>query len=167
MRNGSILCDDLPQMAISRYLSYAVAGSRVQLEDWADRTTTGEARITKLEWDDGHNGTSLSFGGNLRVRIHIRFDTSVTNPIIGVVIHDSTGVPVSNIQSIHDGLYIGTASNRDQQRAHERAVAELIARQLHDRFGQGSKRRMRHSADGVDPYLVRHRDVGATRIRHH
>ena len=167
MRNGSILCDDLPQMAISRYLSYAVAGSRVQLEDWADRTTTGEACITKLEWDDGHNGTSLSFGGNLRVRIHIRFDTSVTNPIIGVVIHDSTGVPVSNIQSIHDGLYIGTASNRDQQRAHERAVAELIARQLHDRFGQGSKRRMRHSADGVDPYLVRHRDVGATRIRHH
>jgi len=112
LRNGSIVCDDVPQMAISRYLSDAVAGCLIELEDWADRTTTGEACITKLEWDDGHNGTSLSFGGDLRVRIHIRFNTPVTNPIIGVIIHDSTGVPVSNVQSIHDGLYIGTASNQ-------------------------------------------------------
>jgi nucleotidyltransferase/DNA polymerase involved in DNA repair len=56
-----------------------------------------------------------------------------------------------------------THSN-DQKRAHERAVAELIAGQLHDRLGQESKRRMRHSADGIDPHLVRHDDVGAARV---
>ena len=56
---------------------------------------------------------------------------------------------------------------RDQKRAHERAVAELIAGQLHDRLGQGSKRRMRHSTDGIDPHLVRHGDVGAARVGHH
>jgi hypothetical protein len=44
------------------------------------------------------------------------------------------------------------------------AVAEPIAGQLHDRLGQGSKRRMRHAANGIDPHFVRHGDVAAARI---
>jgi lipopolysaccharide transport system ATP-binding protein len=111
LRNGRIACDDAPQKAISHYLSDAVSGSRVDLQAWTDRITTGEARITQLEFDDGRNGTSIIFGGDLRIRIHARFNTPLTNPTFGVIIHDAAGIPVSNAQSIHDGLCAGTVSN--------------------------------------------------------
>ena len=111
LRNGAIAYDEIPETAISHYLSDAVAGSRVDLQDWADRSATGEARITELEWDDGRNGASIMFGGDLRVRMHTRFSTPITNPIFGIIIHDATGIPVSNAQSIHDGLRAGTVSD--------------------------------------------------------
>jgi lipopolysaccharide transport system ATP-binding protein len=112
LRNGGIVCDEIPQTAISQYLSDAVASSRVDLQGWVDRNTTGEACITELEWDDGHNGTSITFGGDLRVRIHTRFSTPVTNPIFGIIIHDATGIPVSNAQSIHNGLRTGSVCDQ-------------------------------------------------------
>jgi lipopolysaccharide transport system ATP-binding protein len=111
LRNGGIACDDAPPDVISQYLSDAVAGNRVELQGWADRTTTGEARITKLEFDDGCNGTVILFGGNLRIRIHARLTASLTNPVFGVVIHDAAGVPISEVQSINEGLYTGTMSD--------------------------------------------------------
>jgi lipopolysaccharide transport system ATP-binding protein len=111
LRNGGIVCDDAPPAAISQYLSDVVAGNRVELQSWTDRTTTGEARITKLEFDDGCNGTAILFGGNLRIRIHARLTTTLTDPVFGVVIHDAAGVPISDVQSINEGLYTGTMSD--------------------------------------------------------
>jgi lipopolysaccharide transport system ATP-binding protein len=111
LRNGSIVCDDAPPAANSQYLSDAVAGNRVEVQSWADRTTTGEARITKLEFDDGCNGTVIFFGGNLRIRIHAQLTATLNNPVFGVVIHDAAGVPISNVQSINEGLYTGTMSD--------------------------------------------------------
>ena len=56
---------------------------------------------------------------------------------------------------------------RDQQRAHERAIAERIAGQLHDRLCQRPERRMRHACNRIDARLVRHRDVGAVGVGGH
>jgi lipopolysaccharide transport system ATP-binding protein len=112
LTHGSIACDDVPETAISQHLSDAVGSGRVNLEGWADRNTTGEACITEMEWDGGHNGASIMFGGDLRVRIHMRFNTPVTNPIFGVIIHDATGVPISNAQSVHAGLCAGTVCDQ-------------------------------------------------------
>jgi len=108
LKGGNIAYDGFPEAAISQHLSDAVSGGRVDLEGWADRVTSGEARITALEWDDGRNGASIMFGGDLRIVMHIHFKTPVTNPIFGVIIHDATGVPISNAQSIHVGLQPGT-----------------------------------------------------------
>jgi len=107
LKNGKIAYNGHPQTAIAQHLSDAVGGACVDLEDWADRATTGEARITRLELDDGHDGISIMFGGDLRVRIHTRVTTPLTNPIFGIIIHDATGVPISNAQSNHDGLHAG------------------------------------------------------------
>jgi hypothetical protein len=111
VRDGRIICDDAPQTVIAHHLSDAVTGNRVvNLEAWADRITTGEARIVELEFDDGHNQSSIFFGGDLRIRMRVRFATPATNPVFGLVIHDATGIPLSDVQSIHDGLQVGTVS---------------------------------------------------------
>jgi lipopolysaccharide transport system ATP-binding protein len=118
LKNGSIACDDTPQTVISQYLSDAVAGCRVELQDWTDRITTGEARITELELDDACNGAAIVFGGNLRIRIHARLTTPLTNPVFGVIIHDAAGVPISNVESNHEGLYTGTVVDEVVVEAH-------------------------------------------------
>jgi lipopolysaccharide transport system ATP-binding protein len=111
LKNGMVFCDDTPQATVSQHLSDAMSGSGVvTLDGWTDRITTGEARITKLEYDDGQNSSSIIFGGDLRIRIHARFATPATNPVFGVVIHDSAGIPVSDVRSMHDGLCAGTVS---------------------------------------------------------
>ena len=56
---------------------------------------------------------------------------------------------------------------RDQQRAHERAIAERIAGQLHHRLGQRPERRVRHAGHRIDAHLVRHGDVGAVGVGGH
>jgi lipopolysaccharide transport system ATP-binding protein len=112
LKDGIVTCDAIPQTAISQYLSDAVGTSRVTLDGWTDRSTTGEARITELEIDDGNNGASIIFGKPLRIRIHARFPTPLTNPVFGIIIHDAAGVPVSNVQSAHDGLYPGIVSDQ-------------------------------------------------------
>jgi lipopolysaccharide transport system ATP-binding protein len=130
LKNGKIAYDAVPQTAISHYLTDAVKGCRVNLEGWTDRITTGEARITQLEFDDGKNGTAILFGGDLRVRIHARFSTSLTNPTFGIIIHDAAGVPVSNAQSIHDGLHPGTVSDQLMVEAYFRNLSLYPGRYL-------------------------------------
>jgi lipopolysaccharide transport system ATP-binding protein len=111
LRNGKVTGNDAPATVISQYLSDAVCGNRVNLEGWRDRITSGEACIMQLEFDDGDNGASIRFGGDLRIRMHARFAEPLVNPVFGVIIHDAQGVPVSNVQSIHDGLCASAVSD--------------------------------------------------------
>jgi len=108
---GEISFDGPPQTAVSRYLSATSGSSCVNLENWADRTTNGEARITELQIDGQDNTAALLFGQDLRIRIHARCKTPLTNPTFGIVIHDATGAPISNIQSTHSGLRTGILSD--------------------------------------------------------
>ena len=110
LKNGKITHDDVPQTIISHHLSDAVTGGRVNLEGWQDRVGSGEARITELEYDDGRNRSSIFFGGDFRIRMHVRFATPTINPVFGMIVHDAAGIPLSDIQSIHDGLQTGTVS---------------------------------------------------------
>jgi lipopolysaccharide transport system ATP-binding protein len=110
LKGGRIALDEASQPVISHYLSDAVSSNKIDLESWIDRITTGEARIIALEYDDGRNGTSITFGGNLRIRIRARFPTPARDPVFGFVIHDGTGVPLSDFCSAHDGLHAGVVS---------------------------------------------------------
>jgi lipopolysaccharide transport system ATP-binding protein len=110
LRHGRIVCDGVPQLTISSYLSDVVVGNCVNLGNWRDRITTGDACITELRLDDGHEGPTIVFGEDLRICIRTRFTTVVKDPIFGVIIHDSSGEPVSNAQSTHDGLNVSEAA---------------------------------------------------------
>jgi lipopolysaccharide transport system ATP-binding protein len=111
LKNGVITCDAAPETTVARHLSDAVSGTRVCTEKWTDRVTTGEACITELEFDDGLNGSAIVFGGNLRIRIRIRFTAPLSNPIFGVIIHDAAGIPISMLESSHEGLCAGEVSD--------------------------------------------------------
>jgi len=110
LKEGQLAHDDEPQTVVSHYLSDAMIDSRVNLEDWKDRIGNGEARITRLEYDDGRDSNSIFFDGDLRVRIHARFSKPTTNPVFGVVIHDASGAPMTDVRSFHDGLDAGTVT---------------------------------------------------------
>ena len=88
-----------------------------------DRLSSGEAKITRLEYDDGEGGHKLFFGGRFRLRLRVRLYKRIKNPIVGLVIHDSAGMPITNPLSIHSGL-------RVQTRASE-MIVEMMIPNLH------------------------------------
>jgi len=122
LSHGKVDFEGPPVTAISQYLSGVNGSSRVNLESWANRTTNGEARITELQIDGGDNTALLFFGKDLQIRIHARCNTALANPVFGIVIHDATGVPISNIQSTHSGLCTGII--------YDTVVAEVILTKL-------------------------------------
>jgi lipopolysaccharide transport system ATP-binding protein len=106
-RAGRVIGDGKPQEMIAEYLSDARSSKKVHLADWGDRKTTGEARIEEVEFVLDGDKAAVPLGGELTVRIHSRFRMSVLDPVFGVVIHDSTGIPLVDTRSIHDGLRLG------------------------------------------------------------
>ena len=110
IQSGRVTVDGQPETVIGSYLSDAGMGSRVDLANWKDRITSGEARITELEIGDASKGSAITFGGELRVKIHARFNVTVVDPSFGVVVHDSGGTPLLLMRSVHDGLRLGGVS---------------------------------------------------------
>ena len=107
IRSGRLAAIGETASIVAAYLSDARKDSRIALVDWADRITSGEARITKLEVGDDSEGNGVTFGQDFRFRLHATFNRSLTNPTFGLVIHDASGVPLVNLQSIHEGLRSG------------------------------------------------------------
>jgi lipopolysaccharide transport system ATP-binding protein len=62
LRAGRILADGETTSTVATYLSDVHKESSISLVDWADRNTTGEARITKLEVGDDAAGNHVLFG---------------------------------------------------------------------------------------------------------
>ena len=110
IQSGRVSADGPPETVIGGYLSDARIGSRIALADWKDRTTSGEARIIELEIGNGCKGNAITFGGELSVKIHARFDVTLVDPSFGVIVHDSGGTPLLLMRSIHDGLRLGGVS---------------------------------------------------------
>jgi lipopolysaccharide transport system ATP-binding protein len=107
MRSGRLVASGETTSIIAAYLSEARKENRITLVDWTDRITTGEARITKLEVGDDAAGNHVAFGQDFRFRIHATFKEPLADPTFGMIIHDATGVPLVNLQSIHEGLRLG------------------------------------------------------------
>jgi lipopolysaccharide transport system ATP-binding protein len=110
IQSGQVSADGLPETVIAGYLSDARTESRVALTDWKDRTSSGEARIIELEIGNSSNGNTITFGGELKIKIHARFDATLVDPSFGVIVHDSAGMPLLNMRSIHDGFRVGGVS---------------------------------------------------------
>ncbi len=107
IRAGRITASGGTASIVATYLSDVRQESRVSLVDWADRNTTGEARITKLEVGDDAAGNRITFGQDFRFRIHATFKEPFADPSFGLMIHDTTGVPLANVHTVHQGMRLG------------------------------------------------------------
>jgi lipopolysaccharide transport system ATP-binding protein len=107
LRSGRLAASGETTSIISAYLSEARRENRIALADWTDRITSGEARITKLEVGDDAAGNDVAFGQDFRFRIHATFKEPLADPTFGLIIHDASGVPLANVQTIHQGLRLG------------------------------------------------------------
>ena len=107
LRAGRILADGETTSTVAAYLSDVHKESSISLVDWADRNTTGEARITKLEVGDAAAGNHVLFGQDLRFRIHATFNGPFADPSFGLIIHDASGVPLITVDTIHQGIRLG------------------------------------------------------------
>lgn len=111
LKNGRLHADGASAMVVNEYLSDAKGGHTITLDDWKDRSTTGEARITKVEISDGVGSTgSVAFGGELVIRIHAIVSEPLVDPLFGVLVHDPIGEPLLDVRSQHDGLRLGRVS---------------------------------------------------------
>ena len=107
IRNGSLAASGATSAIVNEYLSDARKEAKFALVDWADRITTGEARITNFEVGIGDSGNHVALGEDLHFRIHARFTTSMSNPTFGLIIHDSAGIPIANVHTFQNGLRFG------------------------------------------------------------
>jgi lipopolysaccharide transport system ATP-binding protein len=107
MRAGSVSADGPTSEVLGEYLSDALNGSHVVLADWADRTTSGEARITGMEVTDENGTGAILVGGKLKVTIRARFEKPLVDPTFGLIIHDITGAALLDLRSIHCGSHFG------------------------------------------------------------
>jgi len=107
MRAGRLTAAGETTSLIASYLSEARKENMIGLVDWTDRTTSGEATITKLEVGDDAAGNHVAFGQDFQFRIHATFKEPLADPTFGLIIHDVSGVPLANVQSIHQGLRLG------------------------------------------------------------
>jgi lipopolysaccharide transport system ATP-binding protein len=107
MRSGRLEASGETTSIIAAYLSEARKENRIALVDWTDRITSGEARITKLEVGDDAGGNHIAFGQDFRFRIHATFKEPLADPTFGLIIHDVSGMPLANVQTIHQGLRLG------------------------------------------------------------
>ncbi len=109
LKNGDIADDGATAEVVQSYLSDAIQGNTVDVRDWKDRVTTGEARITKVEIQDssGELG-SVEIGGELVVRIHLSINVPLRDPSLGLLIHDPMRQPLLDLRSTHTGLKLGS-----------------------------------------------------------
>jgi lipopolysaccharide transport system ATP-binding protein len=109
LKGGVLVATGKPSDVIRQYLSDSQEGSSVDIRDWRDRLTSGEARLTRLEISDGSGNptTSIPVNGTVRFTFHAEFYNSILNPCFGVLIYSGFGEPLLDIRSIHSGLEIG------------------------------------------------------------
>jgi len=114
LEQGQIACDGETSQVIGHYLSDAITASRVSLEDWGDRVTSGEGRLKEFEIFDGTGSPTnrVSIGDAVGFAIHAELFRPFFDPCFALIIHNSLGEPILNLRSLHDGLRFGMVQGR-------------------------------------------------------
>ena len=111
LTSGRIEAEGTPEEVVCRYLTDAKRGQTVSLAEWRDRSTTGEARITRVDIEDSEGAAgSVAVAGELVIRIHAEINEPLVDPLFGIMIHDAAGEPLLDVRSNHDGLRLGRVS---------------------------------------------------------
>ncbi len=106
LKQGRVHLSGPPATVVAEYLSESRPQSTHALETWPDRMGTGEARVLRLSISDqsGTPTTVFRLGDTICFHLETSFQTPVTNPNFGVVIHAASGEALLDPESIHDGL---------------------------------------------------------------
>lgn len=109
LRQGQVFMSGSPSEVIGEYLSEVGTESFVDLENWTDRSGSGEARLTRMEviGADGRQTSTVQFGSSVQIRLRARFNEPMIDPCFGVVIHSGVGEHLMDIRSNHEGLATG------------------------------------------------------------
>ena len=108
LQGGRMRAAGTPGEVVCKYLADAKDGRSISLADWKDRSTTGEALITKVEIEDGSGAPgSVPVGGELVIRLVSTINEPLVDPLFGVMVHDSMGEPLLDLRSNHDRLRLG------------------------------------------------------------
>jgi lipopolysaccharide transport system ATP-binding protein len=106
---GTLLLDDSPRAAVSRYLKHHQTQAEVTDLSSRSRVGTGEARVTGIRFlnDLDEPQTHFRMGEPMRIEVSVRFHRTVENPTFGVNIGTDTGVRVADCRSSHYGVIAG------------------------------------------------------------
>jgi lipopolysaccharide transport system ATP-binding protein len=109
MKQGQIDKTGEPSVVVGYYLSDSRPASDLNIRDWQDRSGSGEARLVRMTVsDDTCSPTSvIPFGTTVSFDLEAEVYEPLVNPCFGVVIHASSGEPILDLQSVHDGLQVG------------------------------------------------------------
>lgn len=114
LKGGQIAGDGSPREVVSLYFSEVGRTSSIDLRDWQDRRTNGQARIVQLDITDqaGKPTDRVPVRGEVRFTITADFLEPVPDPCFGVLIHTAAGEPLLDLRSKHDGLRLGRVRGR-------------------------------------------------------
>ena len=114
MKDGRVQREGHPAAIVGDYLADSHPVSTHDLRNWTDRTGSGEARVVRLTVTD-RDGTLAAVSASATPSVS-SFDTEFTKPLVdpnfGVVIHGSSGEPLLDPESIHNGLRLGRVDGR-------------------------------------------------------
>jgi lipopolysaccharide transport system ATP-binding protein len=99
---------------LAHYLSSAPSGNRVDIADWRDRITSGEARLLEIELTDGRGEptSAVPVGGSFAFTLQADVTEPIVNPTFGLIVHNALGDPILDLRSLHGGLKLGRVSGR-------------------------------------------------------
>ncbi|MCM3902712.1 MAG: ABC transporter ATP-binding protein [Pyrinomonadaceae bacterium] len=109
LQGGRITATGQPSEVIGHYLSDATSESKVDISDWPDRETSGEARLVEFEIRDeiGQLAKGIRVGGSVVFTLRAEFYQPIVDPCFGVTVHNSLGEPILDLRSSHSGLRLG------------------------------------------------------------
>lgn len=105
---GMIKKDARTRLVIPEYLSQFLSEDvTIDLENFKDRSGTGEARIVKIQLFNGDNQLSygVRMGERLKIRLTLRFESLYEKQVtLGMYLHTEEGILVSDFRTNHMGF---------------------------------------------------------------
>jgi lipopolysaccharide transport system ATP-binding protein len=113
LRGGRIVGNGKASEIVNLYMSHGIS-NETSLRDRKNRITTGDARVVEFKVCDeqGVQIDSVSLGDTLRLVMTVEFHRPVVNGVFGVLVHSTTGDPILNLRSSHEGMVIDRSEGR-------------------------------------------------------
>lgn len=104
LERGTMKSEGAPSAVIKQYFADTAANSgTVKLDEWADRVTSGDAKIERLDVLDasGNFTESVNLSEDLHIRVTLQTNRPIKQPLLGVLVHSLAGEATLDLRSAH------------------------------------------------------------------